>query len=140
MPLTPEADNYDIEFNNGILLSESQPSYTHKMDIEKEKVSGYCDRIEAVKQAVYKALNTDRYAYPIYSHNYGVELSKLFGKPSAYVYPEIQRMIEEGLAQDDRIRAVNNFEFSDNRGKVFCKFHVLSVYGEFDSEVEYQYM
>lgn len=140
MPLTPEADSYDIEFNNGVALAQSQPSHTHKMDIERERIGGYCDRLEAVKQAVYKVLNTDRYAYPIYSHNYGVELYKLFGKPSAYVYPEIQRMIEEALLQDDRIRAVQGFEFSDDRGKVFCKFHVLSVYGEFDGEVEYQYM
>jgi hypothetical protein len=140
MALTPQTDAYDLKFNNGYSFEKSQPSYTHKMEIEKEKVIGTCDKIEAVKQAVYKILNTDRYAYPIYSHNYGVEINKLFGQPAAYVFPELERMITEGLMQDDRILSVENFSFENKRGNVLCSFTVNCVFGEFRADFEYQYM
>lgn len=40
------------------------------------------DGMEAVKQAVYKILQTERYKYVIYDWNYGVELEDLLEKQS----------------------------------------------------------
>ena len=53
---------------------EEQPSYTHKLDIEGQRVAGMTDKREALRQAVYLILNVERYAYPIYSRNYGSEV------------------------------------------------------------------
>ena len=39
------------------------------------------DKREALRQAVYLILNVERYAYPIYSRNYGSELVDLIGQP-----------------------------------------------------------
>ena len=91
------------------------------MNIDGERITGtMTDDIEAVKQAIYKILNTERYQYPIYSWNYGVELADLFGKPIAYVLPEIPRRIKEALVADDRIIDATAFELShDKRGKCF---------------------
>ena len=48
-----------------------QPGYTHKLDIDRQRVSGMTDKRDALYQAIYLILNTERYAYPIYSRKYG---------------------------------------------------------------------
>ena len=53
------------------------PTNTHKINYDKERVNGYVDNLEAMKQAIYLILNTERYAYPIYSWGYGIELVEL---------------------------------------------------------------
>ena len=50
---------------------EEQPGYTHKLDIERSRVSGMTDERDALYQAIYLILNVERYAFPIYSRNYG---------------------------------------------------------------------
>lgn len=72
---------------------ETQPSYTHKLDIDRNRVRGMTDERDAVLQAVYLILNVERYAFPIYSRNYGSELSDLIGKPKDYAMSEIKRRI-----------------------------------------------
>jgi phage baseplate assembly protein W len=61
------------------LKETSEPSYTYRMDLETSRILNYCDNLEAIKQAIYKILNTERYDYPIYSQNYGIELEELIG-------------------------------------------------------------
>ena len=108
-----------------------QPSYTFRLNYETNgQVNGYCDELEAVRQPIYKILNTERYQYLIYSWNYGIELADLFGQPIPYVYAEIQRRITEALLQDDRITDVYDFDFSNNSDDVLCKFSVKTRFGE----------
>ena len=80
-----------------------QPSLCPRMIVESERIIGQCDDVEAIKQAIYNILNTERYQYIIFSWDYGVELKDLFGKPIDYVMPEVERRITEALVQDDRI-------------------------------------
>ncbi|WP_130861425.1 DUF2634 domain-containing protein [Bacilliculturomica massiliensis] len=119
-----------------ILFSEEerQTGRTYRLDIENEKVMDYTDEMEAVKQAIYKILNTERYRYPIYSWNYGVELSDLIGQPMAYTMPTVQRRIEEALTQDDRIQSVDAFSFEQGRGTLHVTFTVHSIYGDVEGE------
>ena len=42
---------------------EEQPTHTYKMNLTGEFVRGYTDNQEAMKQAIYKILNTERYQY-----------------------------------------------------------------------------
>ena len=132
MRLLPE------EFNN-ISIAGSQapmPSKTYRMNIEEETVSGIItENLEAVRQAVYKILNTERYKHVIYSSDYGVELADLFGKPMPYVIPEIPRRIEEALLVDDRITKVDSFDLQyDKKGNVNCYFVVHSIFGNIEME------
>ncbi len=113
----------------------SLPSKTYRFDREKNRIYGYCDGVEAVKQAVYKALLTERYAWVIYSWNYGSELNGLFGKQMTTVYPEVKRRIEEALLQDDRIKNVKDFSFEKTRNTLHVTFTVESTVGIFESEV-----
>ena len=79
-------------------------------------------------------LNVERYQYVIYSENYGVELMDLICQPIPYVLPELKRRITECLTQDDRITAVDNFDFEVNKNAVHCTFTVHSDIGSFESE------
>lgn len=112
------------------IVDIKQPSFTYNLEYDKDsQIRGYCDGDTALKQAVYKIINTERYRYVIYSWNYGIELADLFGQPIPFVYAEIQRRVEEALLNDDRIKSVTDFEFSNNYSDVTVKFIVTAVDG-----------
>lgn len=119
--------------NDGLLADlviEEQTSKTFAMNYEKENVTGYCDRLKAVQQAIFLILNIERYSCPIVSWNYGVELASLFGKPVTYCVPEIERRITEALMNDDRILKVYNFTFEFPRKTVIhTRFYVDTTAG-----------
>lgn len=117
-----------------------QPSHTYKMvlptrDGDSTMFRGKTDELEAVQQAVYKILNTERYTYPIYSWNYGIELVDLFGQPIPWVYPELERRITEALVWDDRINSVTDFEFENVKNEVHASFTVNTVFGSYDESL-----
>jgi phage baseplate assembly protein W len=106
------------------------------MYFDTNRILGTCDSLDAIKQTVFKILNTERYAYIIYSWNYGIELKDLFGQPVMYVCPEIERRVQEALLQDDRITAVDNFEFdTSKRGVVSVSFTVHTNVGDLNEEM-----
>ena len=113
--------------------SERQPSLNYKMNFEAETIINKWDKLDAMKQVIYKILNTERYKYLVYSWNYGIELEDLFGEPVYYVIPELERRITEALLQDDRIETVTDFAFdTSKRGTVSVKFTVNTVFGNVD--------
>lgn len=129
-----------IPSNNTILTTDlnvvTQPSKQHRMDLEKNLIRGMCDSLEAVKQSVFKILNTERYAYLIYSWNFGIELIDLYGKPPVFVCPEIERRVKEALFQDDRITGVDDFEFdTSKKGVVSVTFTVHTLFGDLNEEM-----
>lgn len=114
-----------------------QPTYTYKMNLDTERVRGYVDEIEAMKQAIYKILLTERYRYIIYSWNYGIELEDLFGESVTYVCPELERRITEALLWDTRIESVDNFEFDfPKRHVVHVSFTAHTIFGDVEAERE----
>ena len=117
--------NYNIELN----LSESA-YFTKTYKIEENKIQGFVDGIYALEQAIYKVLNTEKYEYPIYSFDYGIELENLIGKDSLYVKSELRRRIQECLLGDERVQSVDNFSFEISGDTILCKFDVESIYGE----------
>ena len=114
---------------------ETQPAHTYRMLLDRALVRGYTDQLEAMKQAVYKILFTERYGYLIYSGNYGIELRDLFGQPVSYVCPELERRITEALTWDDRIDSVTDFQFEfPKKGVVHVSFTVHTVFGDIKAE------
>ena len=114
------------------------PTYTYKMDLERGRVQNYADGITAMRQAIFKILQTERYRHKeVYSANYGVELADLFGMPTSYCVPEIERRIKEALLWDERITNVYNFEFSlAKRGVIAVKFNADTIFGNTTIETE----
>lgn len=116
---------------------EEQPSKVYKMDLDGNSIRSYCDRLDAMKQAVFRILNTERYQYIIYSWNYGIETLDLYGQPVTYVCPELERRIEEALLVDSRITSVTDFEHDVSVKKVVhTTFTVHTIYGDIAAEKE----
>ncbi len=130
--MIPKAE--DINIGENIEVVE-EPSHTWK--IEGNRILGYIDGLEAMKQSIYLILNIERYKYLIYDWNYGIELSDLFGRDKSYVYIELQRRIKEALLTDDRIISVENFEIkSEKKNEIHISFKVDTILGEIEISKE----
>lgn len=113
-----------------------QPDYTYKLHPDRGVVEGHTDGKEAVEQAIYKILSTERYQYPTYSSDYGVELVELFGEPMSWVIPEAERRITEALMQDDRIDSITDWQFEKDGERLAVYFVAHSIHGDVEIEKE----
>jgi len=97
-----------------------QPNLTYRLDLEHGRIIGMTDGIDAIKQAVYKILETERYAHVIYS-GYGTE--RRLG-------PELERCVKEALLEDDRITSVEGFHTVVSGDEAVIQFTVVTIYGD----------
>lgn len=114
----------------------SLPVKTYGIDFKNGRAEGKLEGPEAMRQAIYKILNTERYDYLIYSWSYGIELSSLFGMGAPAVYPSLKTVITEALTADDRIMEVYNFEFKANGSATAVSFEVKTSEGVVFAETE----
>ncbi len=112
-----------------------QPSRTYRLDIPKGRSVGMTDGLDAVKQAVFKILQTERFRYAIYSSDYGHELVSLLGNNPEYVRSEVSRRIQEALLQDDRIAGIQNLQVVNEGDSLSATFTVASDFGSFEQGV-----
>lgn len=119
---------------------EQQPSKNYKIHFNEQIIHGFRGELEAMKQVVYKILNTERYRYLIYSKYYGIELENLFGEPVSYVCPELERRITEALVQDDRVKSVDSFYFDISKKRtVHVTFVVRTIFGDVNAQKAVNY-
>ncbi len=118
------------------LQERTYESRTYK--VSDDKVEGFVDDLEALKQTIYKTLSTEQYEYPIYSFDYGIAWKDLIGEDRAYVRAETKRMVQEALLQDNRITDVDQFAFFFEGDTCTCTFTVTSKYGTVGIEMEVQ--
>lgn len=115
----------------------SQPSLTYKLDFERKRISGKIDNEEAIMQLVMKILYTERYAYVIYSSQYGVELDRLIGKDYDFIVSDLERTITEALLADDRILSITDFVAEQTAiDRMTVTFTVNSVAGSANINTE----
>lgn len=132
--MTPSVDS---SLDVSILSQEQKPSLTWKLDLNSKRIKGTIDGIEAIYQAVQKILLSERYAYRIYSWNYGAEIQFFIGKDTDYVLADIERAIKEALLQDDRIQTIENFKANlVDKESISVSFTVVSIAGTFNYEQE----
>jgi len=120
---------------NAPIREVQQPSLTWKLDFDKGRVTGKVDGLDAVRQTVFKVLQTDRFWYDVYSFDYGHELTRLLGNSPEFVQSEATRMLSEALLQDDRIQAVQSVTVDITGDQMTLKFTVVTKYGSFEQEV-----
>lgn len=134
MPLTPEGGmSPELEVER----LEEQTSQTYRIDVAKGRISGRVDGLDAVRQAIYLLLQTERFRYLIYSWNYGTELQACIGKSAAVFESEIERVVTEALTSDERILEVSDFKSTivDKRtAKV--EFTAVTIFGQITIEEE----
>lgn len=115
---------------------QTMPSFTYCLKEGGNRIEGKIDGREALLQAIWLVLNTERYAYLIYSWNYGVELAEKIGSNMPLACLQVQGAICEALLQDERIVKVDDFTFEPQGEELLVKFSVHSVFGEMESEVK----
>jgi hypothetical protein len=113
-----------------------QPSLTWKLDVERGRAMGMVNGLDAVKQAVFCILQTERFEYLIYASDHGFESRGLVGANPAIIRSELKRRITEALLQDDRITGVTNFDIEINGEHAAARFTVVSALGSFHQEVK----
>ena len=103
---------------------------------EEDRIVGFVDNLEAIKQSIYHILSIERYAYLIYDDNYGVEFEQYIGKDFDYINATIENTLQEALLYDLRILdvSVDNIEQIDIN-KVAINFTVDTIYGNLVMEV-----
>lgn len=125
----------DLEYTEVEVVE--QPNRTYRLDTANNKMLGKIDELEAIKQAIYLRLNTEKGEYLIYGPDYGIQLQDLYGEPDTYVLPALQGRIIEALLQDERIQGVDNFSFAEEeKGSITASFIVHTVLGDIESELE----
>ena len=78
----------DIDVLTENLDELDYPNRTYNVEFYLDgdsNIQGFIDEEDSIKQAAYLILNTERYVFPIYSWDYGVELVDLIGQPIPYV-------------------------------------------------------
>ena len=125
MQITPETYDFNAEFQ-----TEQFANKTYKINFEEKRIIGEIDDLEAVNQAVYKILHTERFNSLLYSWDYGVEFENLIGKDYDFILGDLQRRIEEALLQDDRIERIENVKVNKKQNdSIDVSFIVVSKYG-----------
>jgi len=97
-----------------------RPSTTYNLDPASGRISGMIDGIQAVQQAVYKMLDTERFAYYIYSSSFGLD---------ARLPSELENAVIEAVLQDDRITGIENFQMTVVGDTADISFTVVSIFG-----------
>lgn len=134
--VTYQNRTYKIKFVENPITQYSVLSMTSDIDVtEMNRIDGYTDGLDAVIQAIYLILSTERYQYIIYSWDYGVELLTLIGKPMSYVTAELPRRITEALMQDNRIKEVTDFQFEKRGKRLHTTFNVITDVGIISTEM-----
>lgn len=109
------------------LIKEYYKSNTYKLF--DEKIQGFLDGIESLKQSIYKLFKTPYGKYLIYD-DYGIDIESLIGEERAYVRAELKRMIIEALKEDERILDISDFQFKFDADELRVEFKVSSIYGD----------
>ena len=123
--MIPNALNVTIGEDVEVQTAAEAPTRTFKIDFDAGRVGGFCDETEAMKQAIYKILQTERFEYLIYSWNYGIELNAVVGKSF------------QALLADSRITDVTDFEVAQiDKRTASVKFTAETIFGEIPIESE----
>lgn len=129
-------------YTNDLLADFSvveRPTRTYRLNFSGKPSTGMITGVDAMRQAVFLALHTERFDYEIFSWNYGISLSPLMGENiSYYLQARLQQAIEESLLQDDRVLEVSDFVFErPKRGVLAVQFSVKTTQGDIISELKW---
>ncbi|MDL2215968.1 DUF2634 domain-containing protein [Ruminococcaceae bacterium OttesenSCG-928-N02] len=121
---------------NGTVEATSVYNETYHLDVESGRIAGRIDGVEAIIQAAFKILHTERFAYPIYSQYYGAEIVDIIGQDKAYVNAVLATRLTDALTADDRITGITDLVVTDAGGAdMQCSFVLITSAG--DARIEW---
>ncbi len=129
IPTRADKDETVSDFQ--VISTADLTTKTYCMKLDRNTIRYYADGKNAMKQAIFKILQTERYQYSqIYSNNYGVEFWNLIGTSAVYAVPTIETRIREALTWDDRILDVTDFNFNVAKSIITVEFTAHTIYGD----------
>lgn len=135
MTLLPNQATVTIGQAVEITPAADHPTRTYKVDFDAGRVVGFADETEAMKQAIFKILQTERFSFLIYSWNYGIELNAVVGKSYPVFASEVKRVIREALLADSRITDVTDFQVEQiDKRTARVYFVAETIFGEIPVE------
>lgn len=113
--------------------AEEQPSLTYRLDLEAGRIVGRVDGLEAVNQAIRKAIITPRFKCLIYDNQYGCEAEEAIVANDAspeYIEAVAEGFIKDALRPDTRILSINDFQFEFVEDSAYISFRADTIFGE----------
>ena len=114
-----------------------KPSLTYKLDLDKGRIVGKVDGLEAVNQAIRKAIITPRFKCLIYDNQYGSEIQDAIIEQDAtpeYTAAVVPGFIKDALKPDTRILKIYDFKFEFTKEGAYIFFRVDTIFGETEFE------
>lgn len=118
---------------------EEETSRTYKLDLDAGRIMGFVDDIDAVEQAIRKAIATPRFDCLIYDDQYGSETAcadMAVGATEEYRRSAIEGFIRDALSQDTRILEIGEFEIEFVDDEAYVSFSVSTIFGEIKLDKE----
>ncbi len=109
-----------------------RPSRTYRLDFEHGRIVGMVDGLEAVVQAVRKAIITPRFKCLIYDNQYGNEAEDAIIAEDAtedYTRAAAEGFVVDALRPDTRILSVKNFSLEFEADSATISFEVETIFG-----------
>jgi len=117
--------------------AEEKPSRTYKLDLDKGRIMGMVDGLEAVNQAIRKAIITPRFKCLIYDNQYGSEIQEAIIAQDAtpeYTEAVVPGFVKDALKPDTRILKVYDFQFEFRTEGAYIFFRADTIFGETEFE------
>lgn len=110
--MIPKTGMTNEEFNTFLEKIEKQPYGNKGYKVVNNKIQGYVNDIDSLKQTVFFILSTERFRYITVSDNVGVELENLYGEDINLIEVKLKETIENALLADDRITEIRDFKLT----------------------------
>lgn len=117
--------------------AEEQPSLTYRLDLYNGRIVGKVNELEAVNQAIRKAIITPRFKCLIYDNQYGSEIEEAIISKDAttdYIEAVTEGFIRDALRPDTRILSVYDFQFEFKEDKAYVFFRADTIFGKTEIE------
>lgn len=127
----------NIPVSVDVSSEQSEASRTYSIDFDNKRIIGYVDGVDAVKQAIAKAIRTPRFLCAVYNNQYGSEIRESITVEDAtedYIKTSIPFLVEDALKPDERIISVSDFSVIKQNDEVSISFLAQTIYGEISVE------
>ena len=126
---TPTSSNKPLK-----LYKEYAWDYKNNQPLIENKEFKIVYKNEAIKVWIYHSIKTFRYAYSIYTDDFGTELDKLLGQQytKGVICSEANRYIREALLINPYIKEVQNLSTTFNTDILNINIKVITIYGEME--------
>lgn len=127
MAILPE-NALNVDLSQNIAWSEWDTNTWYVNPVTKS-ITGMCDGLTAMQQAVEIILNIERFYWQIYTPNFGMQWEGLIGNSPAYVAAVMLRRLADAFSVDNRITGITNYTYTVDEGVMTVNLVIGTVYG-----------